>query len=155
MQENELKQLIAAITILVQPVVEESGLELVEVQYRSENIGWVLRLIIYRSEGVTLDDCKMVSRQVGYLLDIEDIISQKYHLEVSSPGLDRPLRKVKDYERNIGAKVKIKVCNSDGARTLTGEIIAVKGNEIVLAYENDREVFKISEINKSKLVIEI
>ncbi|MFC1837851.1 ribosome maturation factor RimP, partial [Thermodesulfobacteriota bacterium] len=72
------------------PVLEELGLELVEVQYRREQSGWVLRLIIDRQDGVNLADCAAVSREVSQLLDIDDFIDQAYNLEVSSPGLNRP-----------------------------------------------------------------
>lgn len=141
--------------MLVQPVVEELGLELVEVQYRSENAGWVLRLIIYRSGGVKLEDCARISRQVSYLLDVEDVIPHKYYLEVSSPGLDRPLRTIRDFERNIGAKVKLKVSNNDVTGSFTGKIVAVKENEIELLNKTGREFVNIHDISKAKLVIEI
>ncbi len=79
------------------PVLEELGLELVEVQYRREQSGWVLRLIIDKQDGVSLDDCAAVSREISQLLDIEDFIDQAYNLEVSSPGLNRPLKSMADF----------------------------------------------------------
>jgi ribosome maturation factor RimP len=90
------------------PVLEEIGLELVEVQFRREQSGWVLRLVIDKQEGVSLDDCAAVSREIGQLLDIEDFIDQAYNLEVSSPGLNRPLKSMADFQRFIGRKAKIK-----------------------------------------------
>ena len=90
------------------PVIEELGLELVDVQFRREQRGWVLRLIIDKQDGVNLDDCAVVSREISQLLDIEDFIDQAYNLEVSSPGLNRPLKTMADFERFAGRKAKVK-----------------------------------------------
>ena len=84
------------------------GLELVEVEYKREGHGMVLRLYIDRPGGVTLDDCSEVSRELSALLDVEDVIPGRYTLEVSSPGLNRPLTKEADYLRSIGRLVKIR-----------------------------------------------
>ena len=75
---------------LCEPVVESYGLELVQVQYRREDHGWVVRILVDRDGGVTVDECGTLSREVSDLLDVEDIIDTAYNLEVSSPGLDRP-----------------------------------------------------------------
>ncbi len=155
MQENAKRKLTERIISLVQPIIEEAGLELVELQYRSENIGWVLRLIIFKPGGVSLDDCALVSRQLSYLLDVENIIPQKYHLEVSSPGLDRPLRNRRDFERNIGAMVGITIRRADESFFLSGKIAEVRNDEIALDLETGREWFDIKEINKAKLIIDI
>jgi len=82
------------------------GLELVDVQFRREGHGWVLRLFIDREEGVTVDHCADVSREIGQFLDVEDLIGHPYHLEVSSPGLERPLKSMRDFQRFVGKKAK-------------------------------------------------
>ena len=90
------------------PLLQEMGLELVEVQFRQES-GWVLRLFIDRNEGVTVDDCASVSRQVATYLEVEDIIQHAYTLEVSSPGAERPLKRLEDFVRFSGKKIRVKL----------------------------------------------
>ncbi len=155
MQEvNFSDQLINKISGLVQPVIVELGLELVDIQFRTESAGWILRFIIYKPDGLQLADCVAVSRQISYLLDIEDIIPQKYHLEVSSPGLDRPLSTRRDFERNKGEKVIIKIINDDNTRVLTGVIEMLIDNEVVIKTDQRNERVNINDINKAELLIE-
>jgi len=96
------------VTELVVPIVEEFGLELVDIEYRREGSDWFLRLFIDKPGGVTLDDCADLSREIDPLLEVEGVITHAYRLEVSSPGLDRPLRKPADFERFLGEWVKVK-----------------------------------------------
>jgi ribosome maturation factor RimP len=93
---------------LVTPVLAEMSLELVDLEYQREGRSSFLRFFIDKEGGVTLDDCADFSREVSALLDVEDVIETSYRLEVSSPGLERPLKKVADYERFVGKPVKIK-----------------------------------------------
>ena len=93
---------------LVQPILDSMHLELVELEFARVGRDAVLRLFIDKDGGVTLDDCAEVSRELSAILDVEDIISVNYTLEVSSPGLDRPLKKPQDYERYAGRLVKIR-----------------------------------------------
>jgi ribosome maturation factor RimP len=103
---------------LLEPVLERDGYELVEVEWQREGSAWVLRLFIDRDGGVGIDDCQAVSRTVEVILDVEDFIEPAYSLEVSSPGVDRPLRKPADFERFAGQRAKVKafgpVVSSDG-----------------------------------------
>jgi ribosome maturation factor RimP len=93
---------------LLEPVLERDGYELVEVEWQREGGTWVLRLFVDRPEGVGIDDCQAVSRLVETILDVEDFIEPAYNLEVSSPGVDRPLRKPSDFERFSGLRAKVK-----------------------------------------------
>ena len=93
---------------LLEPVLERDGYELVEVEWQREGAAWVLRLFIDRPQGVGIDDCQAVSRTVEVILDVEDFIEPAYSLEVSSPGVDRPLRKPSDFERFSGQRAKVK-----------------------------------------------
>jgi ribosome maturation factor RimP len=93
---------------LLEPVLERDGYELVEVEWQREGASWILRLFIDRPEGVGIDDCQSVSRLVETILDVEDFIEPAYSLEVSSPGVDRPLRKPSDFERFAGKRAKVK-----------------------------------------------
>lgn len=101
-------ELLATIQTLVDPILDDFGLECVDLEFKRDAQGQVLRIFIDKPAGVTLDDCISVSREVSAILEVEDPISQAYRLEVSSPGLDRPLKKAEDFERFAGQMVKIK-----------------------------------------------
>jgi len=107
-----MASIIERIEALLQPALTDMGLELVDLEYRREGRGWVLRLFIDKPGGVTLDDCADASREVGGLLDVEDLIPNAYQLEVSSPGINRPLKKEQDFERFAGHLVKVKTYQS-------------------------------------------
>ena len=93
---------------MIEPVLEPDGIELVEVEYLLLGGSWTLRLYIDTPNGVTIDDCAMVSRQIGALLDMENPIDHRYNLEVSSPGINRVMRKLQDFERFSGRQARIK-----------------------------------------------
>jgi ribosome maturation factor RimP len=140
---------------IVLPVLEELGLELVEVQYRREQSGWVLRLIIDKHDGVSLDDCVAVSREVGQLLDIEDFIEQSYSLEVSSPGLERPLRSMADFQRFVGRKARIKTIEPiAGEHVFIGRINQTEGESIVLEVGRKELTIPFSMVAKARLEVE-
>ena len=96
------------ISYLVEPLIDEMGFELVDIEYLSERGRWVLRIYADKKGGITLDDCARVSRELGDFIDVKDVIQHEYVLEVSSPGLNRPLKKEKDFLRAVGKKVKVK-----------------------------------------------
>lgn len=139
---------------LIEPVLAENFLELVEVQFRQESIGWVLRVIIYKHGGTSVDDCAKVSRELSHILDVEDLIPQKYSLEVSSPGLDRPLVAEKDFLRNKGEKVKLTV-EADGKHiTRIGIIQDVQNGILILQGDAGNMSYPLSVISKARLEIE-
>lgn len=149
-----IDRIVEEIIRIAEPILAENALELVEVQYRQENIGWVLRFIIHKEGGISVADCTLVSREVGRVLDVEDLIPQKYILEVSSPGLDRPLRTVKDFLRNIGKKIKMSV-EIDGISVMAEGIIEeVAENFVVLRHEDSVRTYATDDINNAQLVIE-
>lgn len=92
---------------LLQPIIEKNQFELVDVEYVKEGSNWYLRAYIDKEGGITVDDCEMVSRALSDLLDQNDFIEDAYILEVSSPGLGRPLKKEKDFSRSIGEEVEV------------------------------------------------
>jgi len=97
------------VTSFAQPILESLGLELVDIEFgRVSGSNAVLRLFIDKEGGVTLDDCAGVSRELSLILDVEDVIACNYTLEVSSPGLDRPLKKQADYDRFVGRLIKVR-----------------------------------------------
>ena len=90
------------------PIIEEHGFELVDVEYVKEGSSWYLRAYIDKPGGINIDDCETVSRRLSDILDEKDYIDEAYILEVSSPGLGRPLKKEKDYKRSLGEEVEIR-----------------------------------------------
>lgn len=116
---------------LAEPHVEGFGLELVELQWTREPEGWVLRLFIDRpgADGmVTFEDCERVSRDISAALDVADAINHAYRLEVSSPGIERPLRRLRDFKRFAGKKAKIKTTDPvEGRRNFSGTLMGVAG----------------------------
>ena len=137
------------------PVLVELGLELVEVQYRREQSGWVLRLIIDKQEGVSHDDCTAASREIGQLLDIEDFIDQAYNLEVSSPGLDRPLKSMADFQRFVGRMAKIKTDEPiGGKRFFVGRIQQISGDTIILEVGGTELRIPFEQVSKARLEVE-
>ena len=141
---------------VAQPVIDELGLELVEVQFRREQTGWVLRLVIDRYEGtVSVDDCAAVSRELSQLMDIEDFIDQAYNLEVTSPGLDRPLKSLADFERFVGRLAKVKTGEPiDGERVFIGRIKSIAGESIVLELDGREVAVLFSQVAKARLEVE-
>ena len=138
---------------VVEPVVEDQGMELVEVEFQRETQGWVLRLYIDQTDGVGLDDCVRVSREVGDLLDVKVPIEHKYHLEVSSPGVDRPIRKPEDFRRFSGQKVKITLSSPGKRRKTVQGILGELENDIV-KLDCDQGIMEIpfQQIAKTRLV---
>jgi len=143
------------VEIIARPVLAELGLELVEVQYRREQSGWVLRLIIDKQDGVSLDDCTAVSREMSQLLDIEDFIGQAYNLEVSSPGLDRPLKTMADFQRYAGRKARIKTIEPiAGEHVFVGRIRKIADETIILELGGDEVTIPVSQVSKARLEVE-
>ncbi len=147
---------IAAVSDAVAPVIDELDLELVEVQFRPESGGWVLRLIIDGESGITLDHCTAVSRAVSDLLDVEDMVGHAYRLEVSSPGMDRPLRNLKDFQRCLGKKAKVTTSEPlEGYGSMViGVIKAVADDSVTFTVEGENVVIPLTIVAKAKLVVE-
>lgn len=152
LEEMDRRELIGRLWQIVEPVVASQGLELLELEFQREPRGWVLRLYIDREEGgVSLDDCTSVSREVGDLLDVKDPIDHPYHLEVSSPGLDRPLRRPKDFERWCGHKVKITLWGGR-RKGLQGILLALRGEIVELDTAAGLQQIPLSEIARARLL---
>lgn len=130
---------------LIAPLLEDLGFELVDLEYKREGRDWFLRLFIDKQGGVTLDDCVNVSHEVSALLDVEDVIETAYRLEVSSPGLDRPLKKTQDYDRFAGRLVKVKTyekLDPDGRgherKTFTGKLLGLEGGLVRIEQQDKK-----------------
>jgi len=118
---------------MVEPVIAAEGKQLIEAEYRREGMGWVLRLFIDQDGGITVDDCAQVSRVIGDMLDVADVIPAPYHLEVSSPGLNRPLRKPDHFRSVIGKIVDVRTTAPiDGRRRFKGLLKDISADGILL-----------------------
>lgn len=105
---QKTESLLSQVRALAEPMIAGEKMELVDLEFAREHSGWVLRLLIDKPGGVNLDDCAMISRAVGTALDVEDAIDRPYHLEVSSPGLNRPLKRPEHFRRAEGKRVRLK-----------------------------------------------
>ncbi len=131
------------------------GLELFDIKFRREGHGWVLRVFIDAPDGVTLDHCKDVSRELSHYLDVEDLIDHAYHLEVSSPGLERPLRTKEDFIRFCGQSARVKFHDAiDGQKIFEGVIEGIEDDTIYLKLNNGELLqFSYAMLNKARLTI--
>ena len=142
---------------LAEPILTDRGLELVDVEFQRETRGWILRLYIDRPGGVTLDDCQKVGEELGDHLDVADIIDYPYHLEVSSPGLDRPLTRDADFVRFAGKAARIVTRDPiDGQRNFRGRLAGLVDGAVLLDLADGRRL-RISRglIAKARLEIEL
>ncbi|MFT6247102.1 MAG: ribosome maturation factor RimP [Cognaticolwellia sp.] len=138
---------------MLRPAVEETGKELLGVEFISAGNHSVLRLFIDHENGIDVDDCAEVSRQVGAILDVEDPISSEYSLEVSSPGLDRPLFEKAQFEAVVGETVEAKISMPlNGRRKFKGKLVAVENESLIVMVDNEEYELVISNIDKAHLV---
>lgn len=139
----------------LETLLPSMGLELFDIQFRREGHGWVLRVFIDSETGITLDHCSEVSRELGQYLDVEDVIDHAYNLEISSPGLERPLRSVDEFRRFRGKQAKIRFHEAvDGEKIFVGEIESVEGEKILLRTKDNTAIdFTLKMLNKARLVI--
>ena len=143
-------------TALLEPIVQEQGFELVDVEYVKEGGTWYLRAYIDKEGGITIDDCELVSRAFSDVLDREDFIEDSYIMEVSSPGLGRPLKKEKDYERSMGKELEIRTYRAiDGQKEFYGILTAYDSNSVTVKEENGEEkTFRKNEIALIRLAFD-
>lgn len=122
---------------LVIPILEKKEFELVDIEFKKEGPHRYLRVYIDKPEGITLDDCQKVSEQLSEELDKIDPIEENYFLEISSPGLDRPLKKISDFNKFKGENVEIRLYEPiDSKKILEGELIGFKNDIITIKTEN-------------------
>ncbi len=147
------EMIVEKVRIFLEDLLPTFGLELFDIQFRMEGHGWVLRVFVDSENGVTLDDCSNVSRELGLYLDVEDVIDHAYNLEISSPGLERPLRSYADFERYLGRKAKLKFHDAlEGEKIHVGIIEKIEDGVIFLRNEDGRDVsFTCEMLNKARL----
>ncbi|MGQ0502180.1 MAG: ribosome maturation factor RimP [Panacagrimonas sp.] len=138
---------------LIEPLVESLGYELVLLEFGTHGRSAVLRLFLDSPEGVTLGDCERVSRETAALLDVEDPIHSQYQLEVSSPGLDRPLAKPQHFERFAGKKARVELAVPlNGQKKFVGTICGTSADGVRLAVERGEVELAYSSIARARLV---
>ena len=141
---------------MLMPIVEAKGFELVDVEWVKEGANWYLRAYIDKENGITVDDCEEVSRALSDLLDEEDFISENYILEVSSPGLGRPLKKEKDFIRSMGKDVDVRLYRQlNKQKEFTGALSAYDENTVTLTMEDGSQmVFEKADIALIRLALD-
>jgi len=139
---------------ILRPVVEGLGYEFWGIEFRSHGHHSKLRVFIDDAEnGIAIDDCEKVSRQVSGVMDVEDPIQTEYTLEVSSPGMDRPLFRLEQYEAFIGHKVQIKLRMAfEGRRKFQGLIKGVEGDDVVVVVDDHEYLLPFDSIEKANIV---
>jgi len=140
---------------LVEPILEGMGYELVDVEYVSSYGRWILRLFVDKEGGVTIGDCAQISEELGDLIDVKEFIRHEYNLEVSSPGLDRPLTKEKDLPRALGKKVKVRMAFPlEGRRNFTGVLLRYGDGVLHLEVDGQEVALPWPDVDKANLVYE-
>ncbi|OGW14475.1 MAG: ribosome maturation factor RimP [Nitrospinae bacterium RIFCSPLOWO2_12_FULL_47_7] len=141
---------------LIEPIIHGENLDLVDVEYKKEGKYWYLRVYIDKKGGVFIEDCQKVSRQIEDMIQIDEIINSAYILEVSSPGLDRPLKKEKDFIRSLGKKVKVTTYSPiDKQRNFVGVIKDISNQTLGLDVNGALVAIPLEIIANAKLVLEL
>ena len=148
-------ELVEEVRQIVEPILQSLGYELVDVEYQRESRGWVLRIYLDREGGITLEDCAEASGEVGAVLEAKDIIPNAYHLEVSSPGLTRPLKKREDFQKFRNRLVKVRLYEPfEGRKNFKGTLLGMEGENVRLELEDRVYELPLQKIAKANLEIE-
>jgi len=138
---------------LINPAIEALGCELWGIEFMSQGRHSKLRIFIERPEGVGIDDCERVSREVSDLLDVDDVVPQAYTLEVSSPGMDRILFRPDHYSRNVGATVDVRLhFPFEGSKRIVGVLAGIDDDQVIVQVGEDEFVLPLENIQRARLV---
>jgi len=149
------ENIISNIKELLEPILIEKNLELFDIEFKGLGRKGILRVYIDKAEGVTIDDCARISRELGALLDVHEVIPGSYNLEISSPGLTRPLRKPSDYLRFRGKKVKIKTVEDIGnKKVFKGKLLDFIDDTVSLETDGMNYLIPYSKIEKANLELD-
>jgi ribosome maturation factor RimP len=154
---NAKSLLIEQIEKTTAPVLAEHAAELVDLQFVHEHGQWILRFFLDKANGITLDDCADISEHIGRVLDATDVIKQRYSLEVSSPGIQRPLKKETDYQRFIGERVDVTLyAPLNGRRHFKGTLQSVNSGVVIVQAEPQQSfALPLADVAKARLDPEI
>ena len=151
----KFEKLLEEVRQVIEPLLQSQGFELVDLEYQREPQGWILRIYLDREGGVTLDDCADVSGEIGAVLEVKDVIPNPYVLEVSSPGLTRPLKKPEDFNKFSNRLVKIKLYEPlEGRKNFKGTLLGLGGEKVRLEVEGRVYELPLQGIAKANLEIE-
>ena len=141
---------------LITPLIKANNFELVDVEYVKEGSASYLRVYIDKEDGITVEDCTLLSRAFNLILDTNDYIDDTYIFEVSSPGLMRPLKKDKDFQRNLGKQVEVRLFKSlDKQKEFEGELKSFDKDNITVMMEDEKEItFKRIDIALVRLAFD-
>jgi ribosome maturation factor RimP len=137
---------------VIVPVIRHYGLTLVDLEWRGDSRRGILRLFVDKAGGVAIGDCERLSREIGDLLDAEGVIDQAYDLEVSSPGLDRQLRKDREFQWALGKPVR---CWLAGGQEHTGRLMEVAPERLVLDHDGERVELPRGVVTKARLDVDV
>ena len=145
----------AKVLRILEPIIAEKGLELVDLEFVKEGVNWYLRVYIDKDSGVNIDDCEAVSRALEVKLDEKDPIEQAYILEVSSPGIDRPLKKDADFVKYQGEIIDVKLYKAqDGSKQYQGRLLGLEDGVLSIEEENGNVVkFEQKDIASVRLAV--
>jgi len=140
---------------LVEPYLRQNGAELIDIVYRREQPGMVLRLLVDTAGGITIDECEAINNYLSEALDSENVIEEHYTLEVSSPGLDRPIKTDRDFERVMGREITVNTFEPiDGKKEIEGKLIGMNKDEVVLESDGASNVVPRQKIAMARLKLE-
>lgn len=153
-----MSKVVETVEQLVNPITEELNLELVDIEYVKEGKNWFLRIYIDKETGVDIEECGMVSERLSEKLDETDPIPYNYFLEVSSPGAERPLKKIRDYERAVGKRVHVKTYEPiDEEKTFEGTLLSFEQEELVIEYliktRKKQVTIPLEKVAKARLAV--
>jgi ribosome maturation factor RimP len=150
---------VSGIASLLRPSFTHLGIDLVDVQWSGHGRGAVLRLIIDRAGGVTLDDCERASNTASAVLDVNDPIDHPYRLEVSSPGAERPIRRAEEWTAAVGRRVNVRLRDGDSELVLEGRLASIAGGEAEIEVRDRRTTraiaFPIDAVLAARIVVDI
>jgi ribosome maturation factor RimP len=153
--EEKTRNTAGEVAFLVEPILRDMDFELVDVEFLHSQGRWILRLTIDREGGVTIEDCARVSRELGDLIEVKGLIRQRYFFEVSSPGLDRPLKKEKDLLGAVGKKVKVRMKEPiQGRRNYSGYLSDFVDGTLYMKMEQGEVPLPWSQVEKANLIYE-
>lgn len=145
--------IVRQIKSLILPLLEAEHVDLIDVELKGKPGNQVLRIFIDRNGGIAIGDCQELSRGISDILDMKNLIAGKYRLEVSSPGLDRPLKLSRDFQRQMGRTVRVVYAAANGGeKMMLGKIVAVQDDLIAIEAEGERIDLKLSQIVSAKIV---
>ena len=151
--KKEEDELVSEIWNLLEPVIAAQGMEILEVEYRRESAGWVLRIFIDSERGISVEDCAQVSRITGDLLDVADVIRPSYNLEISSPGIDRPLRKLEHFQKYIGDIIEVRTVSTiQNRRNFKGELKEASLDGVLIECDAMSYSIPMSLIERARLL---